>query len=85
MRISFLLILFIFFSCESPIDNGDGGGSSDVDGDGGGTSGLQALTDEQLNIPFSSCYGSDLDDRDYTLNDSSFDGKAIVIHYMTPW
>ena len=82
MRISFLITLFIFFSCESPTDSDDNGGN---EGDGGGSSDLQALTDEQLNIPFSSCYGSDLDDRDYTLNDSSFDGKAIVIHYMTPW
>ena len=81
MRTFILLALLVFFSCESPTDTDPG------DGDGNGSSNLQALTDEQLNIPFESCYGTDqeLEDRTYTLNDSYFENKAIVVHYMTPW
>ena len=79
MRTFILLALLVFFSCESPTDTDPG--------DGDGSSNLQALTDEQLSIPFESCYGTDqeLEDRTYTLNDSYFENKAIVVHYMTPW
>ena len=71
MRLLVPLVLFLFFGCETPADsNGDD---------------YTSLTSEDLSISFDSCYGSLLENRSYSLGDPSFDGKAIVVQYVTGW
>ena len=80
-RIS-IITLFICFACDTPTDTGSDGNGGSGNGD---TAEYEDLTVENLSIEFESCYGSDLENRTYTLSDESFIGKSIVIQFVTPW